>query len=182
MAHPLVPLQRWGLFEPLCFFLLRPSPARTVQSCPIAVHPSILTIHCLLLNLSVLACYSFPCISKLILAETPPMGTGLGRRSHSTPLFPMVSGLFCTIDARNPFVIYRFRTLSIAMGVYTPSPFSTHPPSVRSTSTKSTHELRTFSQQLLSLPHLRFFRGKGVSRKSSTDRFPFWGPAQTLSC
>jgi hypothetical protein len=38
---------------------------------------------------------------------------------HLTPLFPSLSGLFCTMDARNPSVFNRFRTLSIAMGVYT---------------------------------------------------------------
>ena len=39
---------------------------------------------------------------------------------HSTPLCSTTSGLFCAMDARNPFLFNRFWTLSIAMGVYTP--------------------------------------------------------------
>jgi hypothetical protein len=42
------------------------------------------------------------------------------RHSPTIPLslfFSVLSGLFCTMDARNPFAFYRFRTLSIAMGV-----------------------------------------------------------------
>jgi hypothetical protein len=51
---------------------------------------------------------------------------------HSTPLFPMVSGLFCAMDACNPFLFNRLRTLSIAVGVYTPL-------GLRPTSAKRTH-------------------------------------------
>jgi hypothetical protein len=39
---------------------------------------------------------------------------------HLSPFFSASCGLFCTMDARNAFPFNRFRTLSIAMGVYTP--------------------------------------------------------------
>ncbi|MFI5059578.1 MAG: trypsin-like peptidase domain-containing protein [Candidatus Acidiferrales bacterium] len=45
---------------------------------PIAVHPSILAVPCLLLNQSVLACYLLPCISNLILPEARSLCPGLG--------------------------------------------------------------------------------------------------------
>jgi hypothetical protein len=44
---------------------------------------------------------------------------------HSTHLFSNAYGLFRTMERRNPRVFIRFRTLPIAMGVYTPSRSST---------------------------------------------------------
>jgi hypothetical protein len=40
---------------------------------------------------------------------------------HSTLLLSIASGLFCTMDACNPFPFNCLRTLSIAMGVCTPA-------------------------------------------------------------
>jgi hypothetical protein len=40
---------------------------------------------------------------------------------HSTLFLSIASGLFCTMDACNPFPFNCLRTLSIAMGVCTPS-------------------------------------------------------------
>jgi hypothetical protein len=40
--------------------------------------------------------------------------------SHLSPLLAIVSGLFCAMERRNPRILRRLRTLSIAMGVYTP--------------------------------------------------------------
>jgi hypothetical protein len=47
------------------------------------------------------------------------------RLAYIQPLFFLsFTDSFCTMDARNPFAFNRFRTLSIAMGVYTPLPES----------------------------------------------------------
>jgi hypothetical protein len=121
-------------------------PHRSSRS--IAIRSSILPIPCLLLNLSVLACYPLPCMPKLILVETLPMATPVSPSSHSTPFLPIVSRLFCAMGGRNQCVFRHFWTLSIAMGVYTPSPFPTLPPRVRSTSARRTHELRSFAHKL----------------------------------
>ena len=43
------------------------------SSRPIAVQPSFFPIPCILLNLSVLACYAPSCIPELIVAEVPPL-------------------------------------------------------------------------------------------------------------
>jgi hypothetical protein len=107
---------------------------------PVAVQPSIFPIHCLLLNLSVLACYPPTCLFTLSL-EVPssssqsfslPAVTGWSLSRFVLPPIPVIQPLCfqtladscCTMDARNSFAFNFFRTLSIAMGVYAPlAPF-----------------------------------------------------------
>jgi hypothetical protein len=137
---PQVPVLHLGILTLL--FSCSCCARRNHSSGPIAIHPSILPIPCILLNLSVLACYSFPCLftlslevprSSLARPACPPLWASralsffpLAHSRHSTPLLSTASGLFCAMGARNPLPLNRLRTLSIAMGVYTPLfPFST---------------------------------------------------------
>jgi hypothetical protein len=62
-------VQSLSVFDFSCSSCRRPH--RSTR--PNAIHPSIFPIPCKLLNQSVLACYSLPCIPKLILAEVPPL-------------------------------------------------------------------------------------------------------------
>jgi hypothetical protein len=79
--------------------------------------------------------------------------------SHSTPLLPMASGFFRTMDACIFFPFNRLRTLSISMGVYTPSPLLALPPSVRSASAQIAH---FFAITPLPATLVFFMGGRGV--------------------
>jgi hypothetical protein len=57
----------------------------------IDVHPLFFPIHCKSLNQSVPACYSLPCISNLILADSPPMRIPVLLLFSLTPLLPIPS-------------------------------------------------------------------------------------------
>jgi hypothetical protein len=78
-----------------CLLLLR-LPAPTVQPAPFAVHTSILTIHCKLLNQSVLACYHSACLP-----------------SSSAELFPSYPGLFLSRHSPLPSYPFSFQSLFV---------------------------------------------------------------------
>jgi hypothetical protein len=60
--------------------------------------------------------YPLSPIATVLRSPLPPQS----HCRHSTRLLSMASRLFRTMDARNLFAFNRLRTLSIAMGVYTP--------------------------------------------------------------
>jgi len=157
------------------------------SSRPIAIHSSILPIPCIILNpvgTPVLSSPVFACTEPRSVYAACPESRGEPRSAKLQPrpdppatrsrlvllVIPVIQPLyfqwlpdsFAQWTRFNPFLSNRFRTLSITMGVYTPPLYLLFAPApVRSPSAKSTHELRTFSQQILYLPHLRFSWGEG---------------------
>jgi hypothetical protein len=107
----------------LDFSLLLVRLARAVQPAFRAVQPLISTIHCLLLNLSVMACYPSACLPS---SSPDPSSQARSRLALSAIAviqlicFQQLPDSCCTMDAHNTFPSNRLRTLSIAMGVYTP--------------------------------------------------------------
>jgi hypothetical protein len=170
-------------------------PLRSTR--PIAVQPSIFPIPCLLLNPSVLACYSFPCLPNSNADLFPPahLGERLAvYRLAFSPLpviqllsFQTLTDSFAPWTHNNHFVINTLRTLSIAMGVYTPlmhfsSFFSIEPALL---SLLESHCLQTPTHQPLSNHIVTKTMGWGhcfarVRRLPRLHR-PFWGSGRGAS-
>jgi hypothetical protein len=156
----------------MCGFRLLYPPARRRRARPlkqgpippskIAVHPLIFPVHCLLLNLSVLACYSFPCLPSSSPAD-PDLSCYTSLSLLANPLFPPVHPFslqpLTECSSSNSFVL----TTIHFHGGCTPLPpsilFRTLLPRMRSASARIAH---FFATTPLYSPLAFFMEGRGV--------------------
>jgi hypothetical protein len=162
MAHPcvfcLVPR------HPLHAVLKHPLHSRPHRSTrPIAVQSSIFPIHCLLLNPSVLTCYSFPCLPRSRLDAIHPAAlirvVLFALWVVQLLYFQWLRDSCAAMDAPQP-VFFQSLADSFHRHGGVPSVSSSHSRPARE---RARRGRRTFAQQLLYLPHSSFYgvRGKG---------------------